>query len=59
MQDRLAAAAQKQQQNASKRFKTEKESTPAASSAYLQQKSELEAREGKDKGDDTSKWLVR
>lgn len=55
-------AAQKQQQNAAKRFKgstATEENNTTVSSAYLQQKSELEAWEGKDKGDDASKWLVR
>jgi hypothetical protein len=72
IQDRLAAltATQKQQQqqqqqqqsNIAKRFKPEQETTQVSSSStssYLQQKSELEAREGRDKGDDSSKWLVR
>ena len=62
LQDRLAAAAKRQQEKAvlQRRQKVDdKSSTTTGASTYLQQKGELEANEGKDKGDDSSKWYVR
>ena len=62
LQDRLAAAAKRQQEKAvlQKRQKVDdKLGTTTGASTYLQQKGELEAKEGKDKGDDSSKWYVR
>lgn len=65
LQDRLAAAAKRQQEKAvlQKRQKVVDDKGPMttsiASSTYLQQKGELEAMEGRDKGEDSSKWYVR
>ena len=59
LQDRLAAAAKRQQEKAVLQKRQKVDDKSSATSAYLQQKGELEAKEGKDKGDDSSKWYVR